>query len=79
MRYARIIWILLVSVLLTNCANRSHTGAVLGATTGTTMCLEYIGDNPYLIAMGNVKWDFKNPELLIIGNKNGKQTKNTKK
>ena len=35
--------------------------------------------NPYLIAMGTVKWDFKNPELLIIGNKNGKQTKNTKK
>ena len=50
MKYARIIWILLVSLTLTNCANRSHTGAVLGAGTGTTVCLEYISDNPYLIA-----------------------------
>ena len=46
MRYVKIIWILLVSLLLTNCVNSSHTGALR-----TTMCLEYIEDNPYLIAM----------------------------
>ena len=26
--------------------------------------------NPYLIAMGTVKWDMVNPEMLIIGSKN---------
>ena len=26
--------------------------------------------NPYLIAQGTVKWDFLNPEMLIIGNEN---------
>ena len=46
MRCVKIIWILLVSLLLTNCVNSSHAGALR-----TTMCLEYIEDNPYLIAM----------------------------
>ena len=27
--------------------------------------------NPYLIAMGTVKWDMVNPEMLIIGSKDG--------
>ena len=27
--------------------------------------------NPYLIAMGSVKWDMINPECLIIGTNNG--------
>ena len=67
MRYARIIWILLVSILLTNCANRSHTGAVLGATTGTMMCLEYISDNPYLIATCAVGTAFAGAEILYNG------------
>ena len=74
MRYVRIILVLLVSLTLTNCANRSHTGAVLGATTGTTVCLQYISDNPYLIAMGTVKWDMLNPEMVMIGNSNGQPT-----
>ena len=65
----KIIWILLVSVLLTNCANRSHTGALLGATTGTTMCLEYIGDNPYLIATCAVGTAFVGAELLYKSDK----------
>lgn len=30
--------------------------------------------NPYLIAMGSVKWDMVNPECLIIGTKNGCRT-----
>ena len=46
MKYVKIIWILLVSLLLTNCVNRSDT-----ASLRTTMCLEFIEDNPYLIAM----------------------------
>ena len=24
-------------------------------------------DNPYLIAMGSVAWDMRNPEMLIVG------------
>jgi len=27
--------------------------------------------NPYLIAMGSVKWDMKNPEMLIVGSETG--------
>ena len=30
--------------------------------------------NPYLIAMGTTKWDFINPEMLIIGTENGSIT-----
>jgi len=30
--------------------------------------------NPYLIAMGSVKWDMVNPECLIIGTEDGKVT-----
>jgi UDPglucose 6-dehydrogenase len=30
--------------------------------------------NPYLIAMGSVKWDMVNPECLIIGTEDGSQT-----
>ena len=35
--------------------------------------------NPYLIAMGTVAWDFVNPEMLIIGNQNGKKCVRTTK
>ena len=76
MRYVKIIWILLVSLLLTNCVNSSHTGALR-----TTMCLEYIEDNPYLIAMCAVgtasvadgSWIEKppglEPDYVVEGNK----------
>lgn len=30
--------------------------------------------NPYLIAMGSVKWDLVNPEMIIIGTEDGSQT-----
>lgn len=30
--------------------------------------------NPYLIAMGSVKWDMKNPEMIIIGTEDGSET-----
>ena len=30
--------------------------------------------NPYLIAMGSVKWDMANPEMVIIGTENGSLT-----
>lgn len=30
--------------------------------------------NPYLIAMGSVKWDMVNPECLIIGTRDGSET-----
>ena len=34
--------------------------------------------NPYLIAMGSVKWDMVNPECLIIGTEDGKETGDAK-
>ena len=34
--------------------------------------------NPYLIAQGTVKSDFLNPEMIIIGNENGKADKDVK-
>lgn len=34
--------------------------------------------NPYLIAMGSVKWDMVNPECLIIGTEDGTQTGDAK-
>tara|TARA_Y100000356_G_C11215714_1_gene266155 strand:+ start:362 stop:838 length:477 start_codon:yes stop_codon:yes gene_type:complete len=69
MRYVKIILILLASLTLTNCANRSHTGAVLGATTGTTVCLEYISDNPYLIATCAVGAAFAGAEIMYNSDK----------
>ena len=63
-KYAKLICLLAISLFLTNCANRSHTGAVLGATTGTTLCLQYISDNPYLIATCAVGTAFAGAEIL---------------
>lgn len=34
--------------------------------------------NPYLIAMGSVKWDMVNPECLIIGTEDGSSTSDAK-
>ena len=52
MRLDRIIWILLVSLFLTNCtATRSNVGATLGATTTTGVCVALGVENPYLIAV----------------------------
>ena len=50
MRLEKIILVLLASLLLTNCANRSHTGAVLGSTTTTGTCVSMGVENPYAIA-----------------------------
>ena len=35
--------------------------------------------NPYLIAMGSVGWDMVNPEMVMIGSKNGEKTPEAKK
>jgi UDPglucose 6-dehydrogenase len=34
--------------------------------------------NPYLIAMGTVKWDMVNPEMIIIGTEDGSETTDAK-
>jgi UDPglucose 6-dehydrogenase len=34
--------------------------------------------NPYLIAMGSVEWDMVNPEMVIIGTKDGSETGDAK-
>ena len=35
--------------------------------------------NPYLIAMGSVKWDMVNPEMIMIGTEHGDHTELTRK
>ena len=64
MRIIKIFILIAISLFLNNCANRSHTGAVLGAATGTTLCLQYISDNPYLIATCAVGAAFAGAEVL---------------
>ena len=34
--------------------------------------------NPYLIAQGTVKWDMKNPEMIMIGTENGYKSREVK-
>ena len=34
--------------------------------------------NPYLIAVGSVKWDFANPEMVMIGTEDGSETGDAK-
>ena len=69
MRYARIIWILLVSLTLTNCANRSHTGAVLGSMTTNGVCVEMITQDPYAVAGCALVGAFAGAELLYSSDK----------
>mgnify|MGYP000424484452 FL=1 len=66
-KYSKLTCLLAISLFLNNCANRSYTGAVLGATTGTTLCLQYISDNPYLIATCAVGAAFAGAEILYKG------------
>jgi len=65
MRIIKIFILMAIGLSLNNCANsRSYTGAVLGGTSGTMMCLENIGDNPYLIATCAVGGAFAGAEAL---------------
>ena len=65
MRLEKIIWILLASLLLTNCAmNRSNVGAGLGATTTTGACVSMGVDNPYAIAGCAVVGAFAGAEIM---------------
>ena len=65
MRIIKIFILIAISLSLNNCANiKSYSGAVLGATSGTVMCLEYLGDNPYLIATCAVGAAFAGAEIL---------------
>ena len=66
MRLEKIIWILLVSLSLTNCANinRSEVGATLGTVTTTGMCVEMGVSDPYLIAGCAVTGAFAGAEIM---------------
>ncbi len=48
MKFVKMIWILLISSTLVNCASRSEMGAVLGGATATAGCVKYVSDNPYI-------------------------------
>ena len=66
MRWEKIIWISVVSLLLTNCANinRSEVGAALGTTTTTAACIEMGVNDPYLIAGCAVTGAFAGAEIM---------------
>ena len=66
MRLEKIIWILLVSLSLTNCANinRSEVGATLGTTTTTASCVEMGVTDPYLIVGCVVTGAFVGGEIM---------------
>ena len=65
MRLDKIVWILLVSLFLTNCtATRSNVGATLGATTTTGVCVEMGVTDPYAIAACAVTGAFAGAEIM---------------
>ena len=65
MRLDKIVWILLVSLFLTNCtATRSNVGATLGATTTTGACVSMGVNDPYAIAACAVTGAFAGAEIM---------------
>ena len=61
----RIILLILISILITNCtANRSQVGAVLGSTTTTGSCVAMGVDNPYAIATCALTGAFVGAEIM---------------
>src|SRR5210317_1835123 len=65
MKLEKLVWILLVSLFLTNCTmNRSQTGAVLGSTTTTSTCVSMGVDNPYVIATCALTGAFADAEIM---------------
>ena len=65
MRLEKLVWILLVSLLLTNCTmNRSQTGAVFGATTTTASCVSMGVNDPYVTAACALTGAFAGAEIM---------------
>ena len=64
MKFVRIIWILLISSTLVNCASRSQVGAVLGGASATVTCVELGISNPYLTATCGIIGAFAGAELM---------------
>jgi surface antigen len=66
MRLEKILWISLVSLLLTNSASwgRSEVGAGLGTVTTTGACIQMGVDNPYVIAGCAVAGAFAGAEIM---------------
>ena len=61
----KIILLLLVSLLITNCSvNRSQTGAVLGGTTTTASCVSMGANDPYIIAACAMGGAFLGAEIM---------------
>ena len=61
----RIILLILISLLLTNCAaNRSQVGSIAGATTTTGACVSMGVENPYVIAACAMTGAFAGAEIM---------------
>ena len=61
----RVILLVLISILLSNCtATRSQTGAVLGSATTTGACVSLGVDNPYVIATCAVTGAFAGANIM---------------
>ena len=61
----RVIILILVSLIISNCAaNRSQTGAVLGGTTTTASCVSMGANDPYIIAACAMGGAFLGAEIM---------------
>ena len=56
--------VLLLTLIMTNCASRSHIGAGLGATMTTVTCLEMGIDDPYAIAICSLAGGLAGAEVM---------------
>ncbi len=64
MKFVNLIWILLISVLLVNCASRSQKGAIIGGASGTGTCVSLGVQNPYLASVCGLIGAFAGAELM---------------
>ncbi len=64
MKFVRMIWILLTSLALVNCASRSEMGAVVGGASATAGCVKYVSDNPYVAGVCAIAGAFVGAEAL---------------
>ena len=91
MKFVKMIWILLTSLALVNCASRSEMGAVVGGASATYSCVEFLSNNPYVAgacaiagafvganAMYNDDQDVHNAQFVDHLNNAGSRTHYTK-
>ena len=64
MKFVKIIWILLISGTLVNCASRSEMGAIVGGASATYTCVEFLSDNPFVAGACAIAGAFVGAEAM---------------